>query len=121
VCHPKCCLSLLIVSDRAGKLGDLRSGDDDLRIDQFLVEFGVLALLIGGGNEGVALIFEPFPYSQLILRRTDHFSVIGGVLSAIVQDKEYFPLQLKGWCQFIVPSLFVYVIEENGRFMNLSR
>ena len=80
--------------------GDLRSGDDDLGINQFLIEFGVLALLIGGSNEGMALVLEPFPYPQFILCRPNHFGVVPGVLSAIVKDKKYFSLQLKVLCQF---------------------
>lgn len=36
-------------------VGGIRSGDDDFSVDQFLIELGVLALLVGGGDEGMAL------------------------------------------------------------------
>ncbi len=39
---------------------DLRSGNDDLGIDQLLVKFRVLALLVGGRDKSVSLILEPF-------------------------------------------------------------
>lgn len=37
-----------------------RGGDDDFSIDQFLVELGVRALLVGRGDQSVALVLEPF-------------------------------------------------------------
>lgn len=49
---------------------DSRGCDDDFSIDQFLIELGVLTLLIGGSDQSVALILEPFPDSKLILGRT---------------------------------------------------
>lgn len=45
----------------------IRCGDDDFSVDQFLVELGVLALLVGGGDESVALLFNPLPYAELVL------------------------------------------------------
>ena len=45
----------------------IRSSDDDLGIDKLLVELGVLALLVGGGDEGVAGILEPLSDAKLVL------------------------------------------------------
>lgn len=45
----------------------LRSGDDDLGVYELLVELGVLALLVGGGDEGVTLVLEPLADAELIL------------------------------------------------------
>jgi hypothetical protein len=42
-------------------------GDDDLGVDKLLVELGVLTLLVGGGDEGVALILEPFADAEFVL------------------------------------------------------
>lgn len=42
-----------------GEGGNSRGGDDDLSVDELLVEGGVLALLVVGGDEGVALALEP--------------------------------------------------------------
>lgn len=44
-----------------------RGGDDDLSVDELLVELGVLALLVGGGDEGVALVLEPLADAELVL------------------------------------------------------
>ena len=40
---------------------DVRSGNDNLSIDKVLVELGVLTLLVGGGDELVALLLNPLP------------------------------------------------------------
>jgi hypothetical protein len=48
-------------------MGYIRSGDDDLSIDELLIELGVLALLVGGGDEGVALVLKPLADAQLVL------------------------------------------------------
>lgn len=52
-----------------GKGGNLRGGDDDFGVDELLVEDGVLALLVRGGDEGVALVLEPLADAQLVLSR----------------------------------------------------
>lgn len=52
---------------RGGRGVGLRSGDDDFGVNELLVKLGVLALLIGGGDESVTLILEPFPDAQLVL------------------------------------------------------
>lgn len=46
---------------------DLRSGNDDFGIDEFLVKLGVLTLLVRGGDESVALVLEPFADAELVL------------------------------------------------------
>ena len=50
---------------------NLRSGDDDLGVDELLVEGRALALLVGGGHEGVAGILEPLADAQLVLSRAE--------------------------------------------------
>ena len=45
----------------------LRGGDNDFSVDQFLVKLGVFALLVGGCNQGMALVFQPLPDTELIL------------------------------------------------------
>ena len=52
------------------KLVNIRGGDDDLGIDEMLVEGRVLALLIRGGDQGVALVLQPFANAELVLCRT---------------------------------------------------
>jgi hypothetical protein len=50
-----------------GRRGGVRSSDDDFRIYELLVEFRVLALLIGGCDEGMSLVLEPFADTELVL------------------------------------------------------
>lgn len=45
----------------------VRSGDDDLGIDELLVELGALTVLVGGGNQSVALVLEPLADAELVL------------------------------------------------------
>ena len=49
----------------------IRCGNDDLSVDQLLVKLGVLALLVGRGYEGVALVLEPLADAELVLRGTE--------------------------------------------------
>jgi hypothetical protein len=56
-----------------GPWGYIRCGNDDLSIDELLVELGVLALLVRGGNEGVTLVLEPLADAKLVLRGTEKF------------------------------------------------
>jgi len=42
-------------------------GDDDLGVDELLVKDRVLALLAGGGDQGMALILEPLADAELVL------------------------------------------------------
>jgi hypothetical protein len=51
----------------AGRARDIRRGDDDLGVDELLVELGVLTILVGGGHQGVALVFEPLADAELVL------------------------------------------------------
>ena len=46
----------------------VRRGDDDFSVHELLVKLAVLTLLVRGGDEGVALLLEPFADAQLILR-----------------------------------------------------
>lgn len=46
---------------------NIRSGDDDLGVDELLVELGVLTLLVRGGHESVALVLEPLAEAELVL------------------------------------------------------
>lgn len=46
---------------------NVRSGYDDFSIDQFLVEGGVLALLIRSRHQGVTLVLEPFANTEFVL------------------------------------------------------
>lgn len=66
------------------ELGVLRGGDDDLGVDQLLVKLGALALLVRGGDEGVALVLEPFADAQLVLCRAEELRDLDGCLSAVV-------------------------------------
>lgn len=72
--------------------GGIRGGDDDLGVDELLVEFGVLALLVRGGDESVALVLEPLADAQLVLGGAQEFGDLLGVLAAVVEDEENFDL-----------------------------
>jgi hypothetical protein len=48
---------------------DVRCCDDDLGVDELLIELGVFAFLVRCCYEGVALVFEPFANTQLVLGR----------------------------------------------------
>ena len=71
---------------------DLRCGDDDLSIDQFLVEFRILAIFVGGRYQCMSLILKPFANSEFVLGCAQEFGDILGVLLPIVEDKEDFDL-----------------------------
>ena len=60
-----------------------RSGNDDLRVHQFLVEFRVLPFLVRRGDQGVPLLFKPFAETKLILRRTEQFWYFACVFVAL--------------------------------------
>jgi hypothetical protein len=49
-------------------MGDERSGDDNLSVNELLVEGRVLALLIRGSNESMSLLLKPFADTELVLR-----------------------------------------------------
>jgi hypothetical protein len=44
-----------------------------------LVELGVLALLVGCGDELVALLLDPFPDTELVLSGTEKLGLLLGV------------------------------------------
>ena len=58
---------------------DVRCGDDDLCVDKVLVKLGVLALLVGSGDELVALLLDPFPQAKLVLSGTKKLGLLLGV------------------------------------------
>lgn len=65
---------------------DLRSGDDDLGVNHLLLENAVLTLLVGGGDEGVALVLEPFADAELVLCGTEEARLLLGVLLALEES-----------------------------------
>lgn len=44
----------------------VRGGDDDFGVNEVLVKFRVLTVLVGGGDELMALVLEPFSDAQLV-------------------------------------------------------
>lgn len=62
----------------------LRSGNDNLSIDELLVEFGVLALLVGGGDQSVALILEPLADAKLVLSGSEKLGDLVALMLAYV-------------------------------------
>lgn len=64
--------------------GYSRSSNDNLSVDQLLVKGGVLALLVGGGHQGVALVLEPLADAELILGGTQQTGLLLGVLTTLV-------------------------------------
>jgi len=66
-----------------GSGSDVRCGDDDFRIDEVLVELRVLTLLVGGGDELVALLLDPLPQTELILGGTEETGLLLSVDTAL--------------------------------------
>lgn len=62
---------------------NLRSGDDDLGVNHLLLEDTALALLVGGGDESVSLVLEPFADTELVLSGTEETGLLLGVLLAL--------------------------------------
>lgn len=62
---------------------DKRSGDDNFGIDKLPVEGGVLALFVGGGDQGVAGILEPLADTELILSGAQQLRLLLGVLTTL--------------------------------------
>lgn len=73
---------------------DVRSGDDDLCVNKVLVKLRVLALLVGRGDELVALLLNPFPDTKLVLRGSEELRLLLGVDAALVLSDK-FPLPPK--------------------------
>lgn len=72
--------------------GDLRGSDDHFGIHQFLVELGILAILVRRCHQCVALVLKPLPKPQLVLCRAQELGNVLGMLFAIVEDQKYFRL-----------------------------
>ena len=62
---------------------NVRSCDDDLRVRELLVELAVLALLVRGPHQRVALVLEPFPDPELVLRCPEQAGFLVGMLFAL--------------------------------------
>lgn len=60
-----------------------RSGDNDFSVDELLVKGGVLALLVGGGYQGVTLVLEPLADAELVLGGTEQLRLLLGVLTTL--------------------------------------
>ena len=65
------------------KNGYSRSRDDNFRIFELLIKFGSRPILIRRGYQSMALIFNPFPESQLILGCAQELWNLLGVLLAL--------------------------------------
>ena len=63
-----------MVSHQSESIGSsavyLRGGDDDFSIHELLIELAVLAFFVGGCDQRVALVFEPFADAQLVFCRS---------------------------------------------------
>lgn len=66
---------------------NLRGGDDDFGIDQFLVEFGVLAFLVGGRDQSMAFFFEPRSQTQLILSCSEETGLVFGMRATLTSKR----------------------------------
>lgn len=77
--------------------GNERGGNDDFRIDQLLVKGGVLAVLVGGGDQSVALPLDPLSQTKLILGGTKKARLLFGVLAAL------FSLSISFWPCHVIP------------------
>ena len=66
----------------------VRCGNDDLSVDELLVELGVLALLVGGGDEGVALVLEPFADAELVLCGSEELGDLEVRLACLFTDNQ---------------------------------
>ena len=63
-------------------------GNDDLGINEVLVEGRVLTLLVGCGDELVALVLDPLAQTKLVLGGTEQLRLFLCVLETIVQDHQ---------------------------------
>lgn len=59
------------------------SGDNDLGVYEFLVEFGSLSVLVGGRDQGMALALQPLSDSELVLRRSQETRLLLRVFPAL--------------------------------------
>lgn len=70
-------------ANRSNWWSDGRSGNDDLSIDELLLEDGVLTLLVGGGDQSVALLLDPFADTELVLSGSEELGLLLGVDAAL--------------------------------------
>ena len=64
----------------------IRSGDDDLCINEFFIEFTVLAIFIRCGDQCMAFGFEPLSNTQFVLSCSKELGDLFGMLVAVVED-----------------------------------
>lgn len=57
--------------------------DDDFGVDELFVELRVLAFLVRGGHQGVALVLEPLADTQLIFCSAEQLRLLLGVLTTL--------------------------------------
>lgn len=62
---------------------DPRGCDDDFGVNKLLIELAVLALLVGGRYERVALRLDPFAQTKLILSGAEKLRLLLRVLSTL--------------------------------------
>lgn len=65
-----------------------RSSNDNFSVDQLLVKGGVLALLVGGSHQGVALVLEPLADAELIFGGTQQTGLLLGMLTTLISHQQ---------------------------------
>lgn len=65
-------------------MGDSRSSDDNLCIDQLLVKSRVLTLLVRSGHQGMTLAFNPLSQAQFILSGAEKAGLLSGVVATLI-------------------------------------
>ena len=68
------------------------SGDDNLGIDNFLVEGRVFTFLVIGDDILMALGFEPFAETKLVLNCSEQSRLFLGPFTTLVEDCKNFDL-----------------------------
>lgn len=77
----------------------VRSGDDNLSVDKVLVELGVGPVLVGGGDELVALLLDPLPDAELVLGGAEKVRLLLGVDAALeIGLASPTPARSCNWC-----------------------
>lgn len=90
----------------------LRSGDDDLGIDQFLVKGGVLGVLVVGGDESVTLALNPLSQAEFILDGTEKTGLLLSAFAALHNLASVYQGSKKRW---------EYLIENHKHFTLSAR
>jgi hypothetical protein len=85
------------VSNSRERGANIRSRDDDLGIDELAVKGRVLAVLVGGGDERVALVLEPFADTELVLGGSQESRDLLGVDATLDISCQH-PWESKGEC-----------------------